>query len=238
MNISKLLTKYPGVEKAMKKIMAFSPETYIHSLRVAEITANMLEQLNKDKKTCFSEKEKEDIIIAAYIHDIGKLSVPQEILSKPGKLTDNEFEKIKQHSLLGYIRIKRLNLPERLEKICCDIAMHHHRKIDGSGYPLSIDGPVPYYAQIVQVADIYEALTGMRSYRESMPHEKAFSMMISGECGKLNETLVSMLEYNIKNIEQQISGTHIDIDVDSLYKATYASIQKVCKNSQYQERAI
>ena len=238
MSVSKLLTKYPNIEKAMKKIMIFSPETYVHSLRVAEITAEILRQLNKDGKTSFSKEEAENIVIAAYIHDIGKLSVPQEILSKQGKLTDMEFEKIKQHPLSGYIRIKRLDLPQKLEKTCCDIAMLHHKKIDGSGYPQSVDKPVPYYAQIVQVADIYEALTGKRSYRKSLPHEKAISMMENGECGTLNKALVSMLDNNIKNIEQRISKDCIDIDVDSLYEAAFAFIPNASKNVRTQEQII
>ena len=227
MDIMNLIKKYPSVERAMNKIRGFSPETYIHSIRVAEITSKIIDRLNAQHgQYCFSEQEKENLIIAAYVHDIGKLSVSRDILSKPGKLTDKEFENIKKHPVAGYIRIKRLNLPKDVDKICSDVAINHHRKIDGFGYPPGIKEPVPYYAQIVQVADVYEALTADRSYREALPHEKAFSMMANGECGTLNETLVSLLKDNCEAIEYEISEERDEINLDTLYTEAYAVIPK------------
>ena len=132
---------------------------YIHSLSVALIAHNIASQQN------FSEEELRSLMFACAFHDIGKVHIPAEILNKPGRLSNEEYEKVKQHALKGYEILTRAQFPEEVQMA----ALLHHERCDGSGYPSghSID-QIPLFARIIAIADVYDAMTARRSYRKEI----------------------------------------------------------------------
>ena len=136
------------------------------------------------------------ISTASALHDIGKIAIPSEILNKPGRLTDEEFQVMKTHSMVGWQMIA--DLPgfqdEPLVKIARDICRWHHERYDGRGYPDGLKGDeIPISAQIVALADVYDALTSQRVYKPAFSHEKAVEMILGGECGTFNPLLMKCL---------------------------------------------
>ena len=133
------------------------------------------------------------IVNAAAMHDIGKISIPEEILNKPGKLTEEEFEIMKSHTAIGAkILEKAPNYSEtELLRVAHDICRWHHERYDGKGYPDGLEGEeIPIGAQVVGMADVYDALTNHRVYKTPFTHEKAMDMILSGECGAFNPLLL------------------------------------------------
>lgn len=138
--------------------------THGHSYRVTLFSLILAQQLN------LSEKMQEDIEIAGLLHDIGKIGVPENILCKPGKLTDDEYDKIKTHPAQSQ---KILNGIDKLKHVTFWLSSHHERW-DGKGYPLAIKGKeIPLPARMLAIADTYDAMTSNRSYRKGLPHEIA-----------------------------------------------------------------
>lgn len=136
------------------------------------------------KKLSFSMEQLEDIEYGTILHDIGKIAVPDNILNKPGKLTPEEFEIMKKHSLIGYELLKDVFEPISL------IIRDHHEKLDGSGYPNGIKNVDPE-AQLVACADIYDALTSKRPYKNEISHEKAIDIMITDLSGKIDDKILT-----------------------------------------------
>jgi PAS domain S-box-containing protein/putative nucleotidyltransferase with HDIG domain len=135
------------------------PYTYGHQQRVCQLATAIAEDLGMD------EKKVEAIRIASLIHDIGKVNIPASILSKPGKLTDIEFDMIKTHPQLSYNMLKRIEFPLPI----VDIILQHHEKIDGSGYPRGLKGKdIMIEAKILTVADVVEAMSSHRPYRPAL----------------------------------------------------------------------
>ena len=141
--------------------------------------------------------EQQDLIpLASALHDIGKIGITDKILNKPGKLTPEEFEVIKTHSLLGAEMLQNLdNFGEQpLLQTAYEIARWHHERWDGRGYPDGLKGDeIPISAQLVSLADVYDALTSERCYKKSFSHEKAMQMILNGECGAFNPLLLQCL---------------------------------------------
>lgn len=136
-----------------------SDYTYSHSLNVSLLCNMFSRWLN------FSEEETEDLTVAGFLHDIGKLRIDRNILNKKGKLTDEEFEEIKKHPRLGYEIIKDLNISEEIK----ESVLMHHEKINGTGYPSGLKGDqIGKYAKIVSICDIYDAMTSKRVYRDRL----------------------------------------------------------------------
>ncbi len=133
--------------------------TYAHSLNVALISRMIGTWLN------FSEEELDTLTLAGLLHDIGKTKIPDEILNKETKLTDEEFALIKQHPQYGYDILKNQPLDSHVKKA----ALMHHERCDGSGYPMGITmNEIDDYALIISIADVYDAMTAARSYREPL----------------------------------------------------------------------
>lgn len=131
--------------------------TYIHGMNVALI-CNMMGRWLR-----FAQEDIDTLTIAGLLHDIGKLTVPEEILKKPGKLTDAEYEIMRHHPIQGYDILKEHNLDERILFAC----LMHHERCDGSGYPYGLmDSDIPIFAKIIAIADVYDAMTSARVYRE------------------------------------------------------------------------
>lgn len=157
-----------------------------HTRRVSEIGVELA------KKMGLSAKEIKEIKIGGIIHDIGKIGVPKAILSKPDKLTPEEFEIMKQHPYTGYTICRPLK--QSLGTVL-DIIYYHHEKLDGSGYPVGLkEENIPTGAKVMAVADIYDALTSDRPYRKAMPKEKALNIIRQDvEEGKLDRQIFEYL---------------------------------------------
>ncbi|MBP3367632.1 MAG: HD domain-containing protein [Treponema sp.] len=172
-------------------------ESGLHVIHVSTITKMILEHLiKKTKKYGISKKDISLIRRASALHDIGKIAIPDEILNKPGRLTPEEFEVMKTHSLKGAEILGGLELwkDEPLVKYAYQICRWHHERWDGTGYPDGIaGGQIPIAAQVVALADVYDALTSRRCYKDAIPHETAVKMILDGECGAMNPDLLSAL---------------------------------------------
>ena len=142
-----------------------------------------------------SDEQIEQIATASMMHDIGKIAIPDSILNKPGRLTPEEYEEMKIHTLKGAEMIERMPNVEQnpVFSYAYDICRHHHERWDGSGYPDHLAGEEnSIWAQIVALADVYDALVSRRCYKEPFEKEKAVQMISSGECGMFNPELVEV----------------------------------------------
>lgn len=148
------------------------------------------------------------IVNASSLHDIGKISIPEEILNKPGKLTAEEFEIMKTHSAVGaqIMEDALQRHPEELLLTARNICRWHHERYDGRGYPDGLKGDdIPIEAQVVALADVYDALTNARVYKPAFPHETALQMILNGECGIFNPLLLKCLQEAAPQIEQELN---------------------------------
>ena len=136
------------------------------------------------------------ISTASAFHDIGKVGIDESILNKPGKLTKEEFETMKEHTLIGASMLDKLEhyKDEKMIKIAYQICRWHHERYDGKGYPDGLTGEqIPIAAQVVSVADVYDALVSKRVYKDAYSHEQAMKMILNGECGAFNPLLMEVL---------------------------------------------
>lgn len=171
-------------------------ESGMHVINIGTLTEILLNQISKkDDKYYLPYAERDLIVKASALHDIGKISIPEEVLNKPGKLTDEEFEAMKQHTVIGYQMLSDLGFQdEPLVKVSREITRWHHERYDGRGYPDGLKGDeIPLSAQIVSLADVYDALTSERVYKPAFSHEKAVQMILNGECGAFNPLLLECL---------------------------------------------
>lgn len=168
-----------------------------HIMNINIMTSMLLEQLSRmTDKYDFSPKDISLISTASAMHDIGKISIPSEILNKPGKLTHEEFEIIKQHSVLGADMLKSARRfgSEKLIQEAYKICRWHHERYDGKGYPDGLVGEdIPISAQVVAIADVYDALTSERCYKVAYSHDTAINMILKGQCGAFNPLLIDCL---------------------------------------------
>lgn len=136
------------------------------------------------------------IVTASSLHDIGKIGIAESILNKPGRLTDEEFEIMKTHTLIGASILEKMELyqDEPLVQIARDICRWHHERYDGRGYPDGLKGDqIPISVQVVALADVYDALVSERVYKKAYSHEQALRMILNGECGAFNPLLLQCL---------------------------------------------
>lgn len=168
-----------------------------HIQRVKGYTNILATQVMKDLPEYGLDEYSVGVITsAAALHDVGKIAIPDNILLKPGKLTSEEFEVMKSHSAEGCRIINRLEnfWDKEYLRVSMEICRHHHEKWNGKGYPDGLSGDdIPISAQIVSIADIFDALTMKRCYKAAFPSDKAFEMIENGECGEFSEKLLSCL---------------------------------------------
>lgn len=173
-------------------------ESGLHILHVSTFTEMILKHLlTITDKYPLTPAEIRTICNASALHDIGKMSVPESILNKPGRLTKEEFEIMKRHAADGEKLLKDIpyRSNEMLIRISCEICRWHHERYDGSGYPDGLKGDdIPISAQVVALADVYDALTSKRVYKDSFSHEKAVEMIQNGECGAFNPLILKCLD--------------------------------------------
>ena len=169
-------------------------ESGLHVKHIRRFTECILDCLiEKDPDLHLGTKERENIPLASALHDIGKIAVDDKILNKPGRLTPEEFEAMKLHTVYGAKMLEELQpyYDEPLLKTATDIAHWHHERWDGRGYPDGLVGDaIPLSAQIVSLADVYDALTSERCYKKAYSHDKVVVMILNGECGVFNPILV------------------------------------------------
>ena len=168
-----------------------------HTLNVQVISRLLLNTLvTITDKYPLTQAEITMISAMASLHDIGKLNIPDSILNKPGKLTPEEWVIMKSHTTEGDAILSNPMLDQNSNfiKVARTICRHHHEKYDGSGYPDGLKGDdIPIAAQIVSMADVYDALTDERCYKSAHSHEKAIEMILNGECGVFNPILIECL---------------------------------------------
>jgi putative nucleotidyltransferase with HDIG domain len=146
-----------------------------HTERVTKYAVALARQMNENGSSCLDEKFIENLYISGLLHDIGKIGVPESILNKKDKLTDEEFEVMKQHTVRG-VEIVR---PLSLAKESIDGIMHHHERYDGKGYPAGLTGEdIPLSAAIISVADAYDAMTSDRPYRKGWNKNDAINQIL------------------------------------------------------------
>ena len=183
-------------------------ESGMHVINIGTLTEILLNQISKkDDRYYLPYAERDLIVKASALHDIGKISIPEEVLNKPGKLTDEEFEAMKQHTVIGYQMLSDLGFQdEPLVKVSREITRWHHERYDGRGYPDGLKGDeIPLSAQIVSLADVYDALTSERVYKPAFSHEKAVQMILNGECGAFNPLLLECLVEAQEEIRQGLA---------------------------------
>lgn len=174
-------------------------ESGLHVLHIQTITEMLLRQLvqKENNRYALSKEQIRMITTASALHDIGKISIPDEILNKPGRLTAEEFAVIKGHSMAGANMLSELPLDQKEEplvKTVYEICRWHHERYDGGGYPDGLKGEeIPVSAQVVALADVYDALTSERCYKDAYSHEKAIEMILAGQCGAFNPLMLECL---------------------------------------------
>ena len=201
-------------------------ESGLHVKNIRTITGMLLETLIEMTDCAIGEKDIPSVAAAASLHDIGKLAVPEEILNKPGPLTEEEFEIMKTHTINGakMIRAVKSYENEPLMKYAYEICRWHHERWDGRGYPDGLRGDaIPLSAQVVAMADVYDALTSDRVYKHAFSYEKAISMILGGECGAFNPLLVKCLCRNKEKLLDLESQESVEFE-DKILREVRASL--------------
>ena len=173
-------------------------ESGLHVVNINSVSALILEQLvQKTDMYKLSWARQYMIATASALHDIGKIGIDEKILNKPGRLTPEEYEIMKTHSVIGYDMLNSIGLyqDEELVKVAKEICRWHHERYDGRGYPDGLKGEeIPVSAQVVSLADVYDALVSERVYKKAFSHEQAMNMILNGECGAFNPILLECLK--------------------------------------------
>ncbi|MBQ3779100.1 MAG: HD-GYP domain-containing protein, partial [Fibrobacter sp.] len=182
------------------------------------------------------------IATASSMHDIGKITIPDEILNKPGKLTKEEFDIMKQHSMNGAKMLDAIQFfkNEPLMKFAYDICRWHHERWDGRGYPDGLKGnEIPISAQVVSVADVYDALTSERCYKKAFSHEKALEMIRNNECGVFNPLLLECLgdvaDTLPKELNDQRTSKLSDADFAKIARSIFENTEERSDNIIYEQ---
>lgn len=214
-------------------------ESSLHIQKVNIITNLLLRTLVQQTEQYFlSESDITLISTASSLHDIGKISIPNKILNKPGRLTVEEFDVIKKHSKIGAKMLQELSVEQQessLVKVAYEICRWHHERYDGNGYPDGLKGEeIPISAQVVALADVYDALTSERCYKKAYSHDKAVEMILNGKCGSFNPILLQclinisdILETKLKDVANVKPNT---IDIRRMVEKRKNMIHERCTN--------
>ncbi|MCH5340399.1 MAG: response regulator [Acetatifactor sp.] len=177
-----------------------------HVKRVKGFTRILAEQMMIDYPEYGLTQEKIDVIVSASsLHDIGKIAIPDSILLKPARLTKEEYEYMKSHTTRGCDVLNNVVgvWDEAYSKASYDICRHHHERYDGKGYPDGLAGDaIPISAQLVGLADVYDALVSERVYKSAYSEDEAFHMIVSGECGVFSPKLLECFRKVKKQFEE------------------------------------
>ena len=203
-------------------------ESGLHVLHVHAITDLLLRELEKKTdKYPLTNKEISLIGNASALHDIGKITIPSEILNKPGKFTPEEFEIMKRHTLEGAAMLEQMpsRKNEKLVQIAYQICRWHHERYDGRGYPDGLKGDeIPIAAQVVALADVYDALTSKRCYKAAFEPDVAVQMILNGECGAFNPILLDCLKDLAETLKKELTVLSIGQATEKSINATVSRI--------------
>lgn len=198
-----------GMLEAMATAIEFRGEEYGgHVQRVRSITRILLK--DTDFAADIPEKEIENIALAAILHDVGKISIPDTVLCKPGKLTPDERKIMEEHTLKGAAILESIPHLRRsgIYEYACDIVRHHHERWDGKGYPDGLAGDeISPWAQVVSLADVYDALSCQRVYKPPFPRELVLKTILTGQCGTFNPRLLDCF----LSVEDQLYELYRDL---------------------------
>ena len=168
-----------------------SDESGSHVRRIHDCTVYLLK--HTDLGNGISNDRIDQIGIASITHDVGKIAIPDAILNKPGRLTKDEFEVMKTHTVQGARLLSQISQLKDFGayQYAYDIALHHHERWDGGGYPHGLKGDeIPIWAQIVSLVDVYDALVSKRCYKDAYSFNVALQMILDGKCGQFNPKLL------------------------------------------------
>ncbi|MEG1869501.1 MAG: response regulator [Oscillospiraceae bacterium] len=185
-------------------------ESVSHIQNIRTLTKLLMNELLLQHNEFGLSSDLVDIISdAAAMHDIGKIAIPDHILNKPGKLTTEEFEIMKTHTIRGCEILEKLSSVHLLDyyNYCYEICRHHHERWDGNGYPDGLVGnETPIWAQVVSLADVYDALTSKRVYKQAYSAKKSINMILAGDCGLFNPVLLECFVSISKVLIQNAAG--------------------------------
>lgn len=179
-----------------------------HVKRISGITEILMTAVSEMYPEYYCTKaEIEKITMASILHDVGKISIPDAILNKPARLTNEEFDIMKQHTTKGCEILASMPsdmMDREVYNYSYDICRHHHERWDGRGYPDGLKGDdISIWAQVVAVADVYDALTSPRVYKAAFEHEKAVDMIFNGECGTFNPKVLEAFEKTVDKVKKK-----------------------------------
>jgi len=193
-----------------------SKETGAHLMRTQEYIKIMLREYERvfGAREFEDIKKVEDIGVAATLHDIGKVGIPDEILNKPGKLTDEEYAKIKDHVTIGHQILENTSsdkLSNSILEYGKEITLHHHEKYDGTGYPDKLQGDeINIVSKVMSIIDVYDALVNNRVYKEAIPYEEAEQYIVS-QSGKAFDPKVVNVFLNVKEKLKNINEKYKEV---------------------------
>lgn len=180
-----------------------------HVRNVEAITKILADEMAKTFPDCgLTEKHIKLIAEASVLHDIGKITIPDSMLMKPGKMTEEEYEFMESHTTKGCEILEQMQgvWDKEYADICYEICRSHHERYDGKGYPDGLAGDnIPLSAQLVSVADVYDALVNDRVYKKAYSKEQAYNMIVSGDCGMFNPKLMDCFIKTREKIEELYS---------------------------------
>ena len=192
-------------------------ESGLHILHMRSICKLLLHRLVQvTDRYPLTESEISMISTFSALHDIGKISIPKKILNKPGKLDPEEWEIMKSHSVRGDQLLSEIPIPQSDPPmvIAHAICRWHHERWDGKGYPDGLVGDqIPISAQVVAMADVYDALTSERCYKKAFPHDEAIRMICNGECGAFNPVLIRCLLDVEKELKEAVGANNRQYDL-------------------------
>ncbi|MEE1361889.1 MAG: response regulator [Selenomonadaceae bacterium] len=209
---------------ALGSVVEFrSLESGEHIQRVKGFTKILLKYVqNNYPEYNLTDSQINMISSAAALHDVGKIAVPDAVLNKPGKLTYEEFNIIKRHTIYGCQILEQFKQDDsEFYKYCYDICRWHHEKYDGNGYPDRLSGEdIPIWAQVVAVADCFDALVSKRVYKDSYPVEKAMDMINNGECGAFSDKIMDCFDLARYDFVQAVQNSEF----------TYTNVRRPSRN--------
>ena len=190
----------PDAMLTMVRQKSANDYNYMHSIAVSGLMMALGKELDLDRGTI------KEVGVAGLLLDIGKVKIPKEIINKAGKLTNQEFDKIKTHPLLGF---ETLKLSNDLSDIVLDVCLHHHERIDGDGYPHRLAGDnIGYYARMASICDVYDAISSTRSYQASWEPAESLRKMTEWKKGQFDEKMFGSF---VKAVGIYPSGTLVKL---------------------------
>lgn len=186
------------IQMLVTSLDARDPYTAGHSERVAKYSVWIGERMGLDEVTC------NELYKAALLHDIGKIGIPDHVLLKQGKLTDEEFETIKQHTVIGADILSKME-PKNAMTYAVQTARSHHEKLNGRGYPDGLKGDeIPLFARIVGVADAFDAMTTVRPYSNGLPYDRAAEELVRCKGMFFDEKVVDAFTSILKEVSYEV----------------------------------